>query len=450
MTSPRRWVWLPVLALAMGAAGWLRQWPVALSQPDAGAYRIELNEAVYRVAHDPGLQDVAVVDADGQQVPSMLFAADAPASGQAAQVRVPWFALPDAARLPNSELRVLSERTTDGRVLRVETREAPDARAPQSWLVDASGVKTPVRALRLVLSPDAQVETTVRVEGSDDLMDWRVIASDVGILQLTRDGQVLGQTRVPLPQSARYLRLTQAPGKTPLPLTAIDAETGPAAPDIARQWRDYAPTQVGDGRRSFEFDVDGLQPFDQADVVLPGNSAVSWRLESRDSDEAPWQLRAGPWAQYRIGDAQRSRPQLLAPLRQRQWRLVSDVAVAQTPQLRLGWQPETLMFVASGRAPYRVVAGSVQYQRQDAPLGDLLAGIRADRGADWQPAAATIRGDGEAGDPSALNPARDWKNYALWGVLLLAALLVLAFAASLLRGNASRADKDQGPPPGED
>ena len=185
-------------------------------------------------------------------------------------------------------------------------------------------------------------------------------------------------------------------------------------------------------------------------MVLPGNSAVSWRLESRDSDEAPWQLRAGPWAQYRIGDAQRSRPQLLAPLRQRQWRLVSDVAVAQTPQLRLGWQPETLMFVASGRAPYRVVAGSVQYQRQDAPLGDLLAGIRADRGADWQPAAATIRGDGEAGDPSALNPARDWKNYALWGVLLLAALLVLAFAASLLRGNASRADKDQGPPPGED
>ena len=39
---------------------------------------------------------------------------------------------------------------------------------------------------------------------------------------------------------------------------------------------------------------------------------------------------------------------------------------------------------------------------------------------------------------------------ALDHLRLLAALLVLAFAASLLRGNAPRADKDQGPSPGED
>ncbi|MBE2210200.1 MAG: DUF3999 domain-containing protein [Xanthomonadaceae bacterium] len=448
MTSCKRWVVLPLLLLAMGAAGWLRQWPVSLSQPDAGAYRIELTEAVYRSAHDADLRDVAVIDANDQPVPAMLFAADTPAAGKAQQVGVPWFALPDAAELPSSELRVISERATDGRVLRVETRDITDARAPQSWLVDASALRSPVRALRLGLRTDAQVEARLRVEGSDDLMDWRVLTGDVGILQVTRDGQTLGQTRVPLPQSALYLRMTQTGGE-PLPLTAVNAEIGPAAPVAARQSRDYAPSEVAKDRRSFEFSVDGLQPFDQADVVLPGNSAVSWRLESRDSAETPWQLRAGPWAQYRIGDGQNSRPQLLAPIRQRQWRLVSDVAVAETPKLRLSWQPEVLMFVASGNAPYRVVAGSVQHQRQDAPLGDLLAGIRANRGADWQPAIATIQGEGEAGDPDALRVPHDWKNYALWGVLLLAALLVIGFAVSLLRGrgDASRADEDQGPPP---
>lgn len=448
MTSPRRWCLLPLILLAMGAAGWLRQWPVTLSQPDAGAYRIELGEAVYQNVQDAGLRDVSVVDADGQPVPAMLFDADAPTSGKAQQLSLPWFVLPSSAQLPNSQIRVISERASDGRVLRVEAREtSATPRAPESWLVDASALRSPIAALRLSLAAEAQVEARLRVEGSDDLANWRLLVADAGILQVTREGRALGQTRVALPESARYLRITQTQGQPALPLTAVAAETGAASVEVARQSRDYQPSVIAADRRSFEFRANGRQPFDQADVVLPGNSAVSWRLESRDSDEAPWQLRAGPWAQYRIGDAQRSRPQLLVPMRQRQWRLVSDVAVSETPALRLWWRPEVLMFVASGKPPYRVVAGSAQHQRQDAPLDDLLAGIRADRGADWQPAIARIEGEGEAGDPAALSAPRDWKNYALWGVLLLAALLVAGFAASLLRGNTRRDDKDQGPPP---
>lgn len=448
MTSARRWCLLPVILLAMGAAGWLRQWPVALSEPDAGAYRLELSEAVYRNAHDADLGDVAVLDADGQPVPAMLSAAAAPATGKAEPVSVAWFVLPNGARLPSREIRVLSEQASDGRVLRVETREGvPASGAPESWLVDASALASPVLALHLSFAPDVQIEARFRVEGSDDLANWRLLEADASIMQLTRDGRALRQVRIPLASSARYLRLTQFGGAVAVPVTAVLAETMPAARVHASQWRDYSPGVIATDRRAFEFVVDGFQPFDQADVVLPGNSAVSWRLESRDSAETPWQLRAGPWAQYRIGDAQRSRPQVLGPLRQRQWRLVSDVAVSETPKLRLGWQPELLMFVASGKPPYRVVAGSAQHQRQDAPLDDLLAGIRADRGADWQPATARIEGDGEAGDPAALSAPRDWKNYALWGVLLLAALLVVVFAMSLLRAKPGRDDADQGASP---
>lgn len=448
MRFPRRRYLLPLLLLAIGAAGWLREWPVTLSEPDAGAYRIELTEAVYRNARDAGLRDVAVLDAEGQPAPSMLFAADAPAAGEGARIEVPWFVLPGAAQLPSGEIRVISQRASDGRVLRVETRDGTAAtRAPESWLVDASALKSPIAALRLSLPADAQVEVRLRVEGSDDLANWHLIEADAAVLQLTRAGRAIAQTRVPLADSARYLRLTQVGGDTPLPLTAIHAETAPARGAAASVSRDYSPAVIAADRRTFEFVADGRQPFEQADVVLPGNSAVSWRLESRDSAEAAWQLRAGPWAQYRIGEAQRSRPQPLAPLRQRQWRLLADVAVAETPRLRLSWRPEVLMFVASGRPPYRLVAGSAQQRRQDAPLDALLAGIRAERSADWQPALARISGEGEAGDPAALSAARDWKNYALWGVLLLAALLVVGFAVSLLRGNARRADPDQGPPP---
>lgn len=449
MTSPRLRTFglLSVLGLTMAAAGWLRQWPVSLSAPDAGAYRIELSEAVYRTAVNPDLRDVTVVDADDQPVPAGLFVPDyLPTNRNAPRVDVPWFVLPGAAQLPNSELRVISERATDGRVLRVEARETSNASAAtsKSWLVDTSALREPIVALQLKLPADTQVEARLRIEGSDDLNEWRVLVADAGILQLNREGASLSQSRVSLPETARYMRITQTQGDAALPLTAIAAETGVAPPQVALQWRDYQPSNIAGDRRSFEFDVDGLQPFEQVDILLPGNSAVSWSLESRDNSNTHWQLRAGPWAQYRIGNAESSRPRTMAPLRQRQWRLVSNVAVAETPTLRLWWQPEMLMFVASGKPPYRVVAGSARHQRQDAPLDDLLAGIRASHGADWQPAIALISGDGEASDPAALSAPRDWKNLALWGVLLLAALLVGGFAVSLLRAKTPRTDKDEG------
>ena len=446
MTATRRWSLLPIVVLAMGAAGWLKQWPVTLSEPDAGAYRITLSEAVYRTARDAGLRDVTVVDADGQPVPSMLFSADAPASSNGERIQAPWFVLPGGEQLASGEIRVISERASDGRVLRVEARDGASTTQRGSWLIDASGLRVPVAALLLTLASNAQVEAGFRVEGSDDLANWRMLEADAAVLQLVRDNGQLRQTRIPLSSAARYLRLTQASGVA-VPVTDIAIETSPVAAAVHAEWRDFTPTAVAADRRSFEYIVDGSQPFDQADVVLPGNSAVRWRLESRDSNEAPWSLRAGPWAQYRVGDAQRSRPQVLVPMRHREWRLVSDVAVSKTPTLRLGWQPEVLIFVASGKAPYRLVAGSAQQARQDAPLDDLLADIRAERGADWQPATASINGDGEASDASALSAARDWKNYILWAVLLLAALMVAGFAASLLRGHSRRDERDQPPPP---
>ncbi len=450
MTSPklRALCLLPVLGLTVAAAGWLRQWPVTLSEPDAGAYRIELTEPVYHTAVNPDLRDVTVVDVDGQPVPTMVFDVDAPVASKAERIEMPWFVLPNGAQFPSQQIRVISQQSSDGRVLRVEAREGVSpSRAAESWLADASALRSAVTALHLSLAADAQVEARFRVEGSDDLASWRLLTTDANVLQLARGGRVLSQLRIPLDNAARYLRLTQTSGDA-VPVAAIFAETTPAAKVRSPDSRDFSPSVVAGDRRSFEFLVDGLQPFDQADVVLPGNSAVTWRLESRDNAESPWQLRAGPWAQYRIGDTQRSRAQLLVPIRQRYWRLVSDVAVVETPKLRLSWLPEVLVFVASGKPPYRLVAGSAQQLRQDAPIADLLADIRGERGVGWQPASARIEGPGEMSDPAALSAPRDWKNYALWGVLLLAALVVVGFAVSLLRANAARDDKDQDAPTG--
>ena len=63
---------LLVLALlplgTQASADFARQWPLQLSRPDAGAYRVPLDASVYQAAHWRDLRDVRVLDADGKPV----------------------------------------------------------------------------------------------------------------------------------------------------------------------------------------------------------------------------------------------------------------------------------------------------------------------------------------------------------------------------------------------
>ena len=174
------------------------------------------------------------------------------------------------------------------------------------------------------------------------------------------------------------------------------------------------------------------------DVALAGNHAIEWWLESRDNTDAPWQLRAGPWMAYRVdaaGSGSRSPPQALAGnVRDHYWRLRTNVDVADAPTLRLGYRPESVVFLAQGPAPYALAAGSARAHRADAPIPQLIAELRQQRGTDWQPAPAYLGTARPLAGDAALKPAYDWKSWLLWAVLALGALVVAGFAFSLLRG----------------
>jgi len=64
----------------------------------------------------------------------------------------------------------------------------------------------------------------------------------------------------------------------------------------------------------------------------------------------------------------------------------------------------------------------------------VIAQLREQHGAQWQPAQATVQGAPEvlAGD-AALAPQRDWKQWLLWALLVIGVLIVGGFAVSLLR-----------------
>ena len=116
----------------------------------------------------------------------------------------------------------------------------------------------------------------------------------------------------------------------------------------------------------------------------------------------------------------------------------SDGAVsASAPVLRLGYRPGSVVFLAQGRAPYLLVAGSAAALETRSSLEPMLAALRERNGAQWQPATAGLgAGSERAGNAAYQPPAapRDWKNLVLWAVLVMGALAVTGFAVSLVRG----------------
>ncbi|AVY65833.1 DUF3999 domain-containing protein [Xanthomonas translucens] len=436
---------LALLPLAGFAASqrddYAQQWPLTLQDPAAGAYRVQLDDAVYRSAHLASLGDVEVFNAAGDPLPAALFAAEHAETTPRRQP-LPWFPLPAVAGGGADDLELIAERDTDGSVRRIRTRIASSATASAEagWLIDASALREPLRALSLQWAADAQPrQARYRVEASDDLRDWELLVPEATLVDLANQGKRLQQLRIGIDRQVRYLRLLPL-SPPPLPtLTGVEAELAPAPAAADWHWQQLDALHADPAQHSFDFAAPGRYPVAQLDIALPGNSAIEWRVQSRDSAEAPWQDRAGPWVAYQVGaGASRSPPQALArPVRDRYWRLLATQDPGrQRPALRLGYQPETLIFLAQGGPPYALAAGSARTQRAAAPLAATLQALRAQRGPQWTPATATLGAAVPLAGAAALQaPAtpRDWKTWLLWALLVGGALLVVGFAFSLLR-----------------
>ncbi|MEG3192698.1 DUF3999 domain-containing protein [Lysobacter sp. D1-1-M9] len=438
-------VLLPLVALAAVRDDYATQWPLILSRDDAGAYRVVLDEHVYRQLQTPDLRDFEVINADGVAMPAAVFAPEQPLAKPARRVPLPWFALPAAAADGAAAgWRLISEADADGRLRRVEVRTDDATALPlprTALLLDLSRVREPIVALELQWKPVDALDLGYRVEVSDDLQHWRTLQTQGRLVDLRRDERRLLQRRIELTglrhRPARYLRLTPDRNGQPIEVTALNAELADATVQAAPQWLALQPLRTSSAG-TFEYDSGGRFPVQQVDIAMPGNHAAEWRLESRDAMDADWRPRLGPWVTYNIDDAGRGRRSgartLGGSVRDRYWRLraSSDVAAGE-PVLRLGYRPDVVVLLAQGPTPYRLVAGSARARRAESPLPQLVTALREQNGPAWRPAPAYLGTPQVLAGEAALQPSRDWKTWLLWGVLGLGALVVAGLAASLLR-----------------
>jgi len=334
---------------------------------------------------------------------------------------------------------------SDGTLVSVQERPAGKAAAPRpvAYLLDASQLKAPVAALRFdwESAPGAEI-VKVSIEGSDDLRDWRSLASRSALVRLQQGGQALVQDRVSVGGArVKYFRITWDGGN--FALKSVEAQPAPEVkPPERRVAKAGSPARTKDG--DLVYDLGARLPVEAIRVVFPEpNTVALYEIAVRDGSgkDAPWRtISSGSF--YRIvrdGVEIASPPlELRGRGAAREWRLRPQVKggpEAFTPSLEALWSPAEIVFVAKGEGPFKLAFGDEQAKPTSIPISSLMPGY--EKGAEKKLALAPVGAVQTAAlQPS---PARDLfgdvppRKVALWAVLIVA-VLVLGFMAWRLMG----------------
>ena len=453
----KRWVLTFLLATTASASDprdFARQWPVlghcgtdvsSVAPEDekpvqcADAFALALDESVYRVATRADLGDVVAFNADEEPLafgPMPAAYGPPPATWRES----PWFALPNPDPSQPSDLHLHVSRTTAGDLqLDATLRHGPE-RSISDYLIDVRAPQRSVEAIEFELTlaaPDFSCQ--VRVDASDDLQNWRTLVDAATVAQLRQGGQALARRQVEFaPTVARYLRVQVVDGARGLPLRGVRLLLQPATAgrEIHKRSRIKADFVRRDGR-AFIYRLPARVPVERVNISLADSNAIAaFSVSAREFDARDWAY-IGQLTAFRLRGAGVQLDNEAMPVtssRRGEWRIESNVDLAQAPQLEFDYRPETWLLLTHGRPPFKVAAGSSSKRREDFPLEALVGQVRARVGRDWQPTEASLGAMQTAGGDAALtalDPAGK-RAWLLWGVLLLAALAIIAMVVSLM------------------
>jgi len=420
-------------------------WRLPLATPGEGAfYRVEIPPTVYEGAVRADLGDVRVFNGAGAPVPLAFLAPPPAARAAATPVPLPLFPLRvDRDRRDLGDLTMTVRRDTAGTTVNLSTRDGAAVAGERlaGYLVDASGVDVAVRALTLQLPDGASVSTRVRVEGSDDLANWRVLAANAPVLAVEFGGRRLSRDRVDLAQgAAKYLRVTTEPGQPTLEIAGVRGESADRVMEPARQSRQVKGVADAAIPGEYVFDLGAALPVDRIALDLPEiNTVAPAQVYARRNAKDEWRP-AGASVFYRLKQPDAtdttSPPMAVAAGPARYWKVVVDPrsgGVGSTPPaLTALWIPQSLVFAARGGGPFELAYGSAQALPVALPVGTLVPGFDART----MPAAFATATPGEATTPPALAALKqpiDTRRWLLWSALGIATLVLGWMAWSLSR-----------------
>lgn len=422
-------------------------WRAPIDAPGgASLVRVELPPAALARLQTAAANDVRVFNAAGEVVPFAWLPSPestaAPEEKGAAHPALPLFTVPASARKPpgSVEVRVGGAQPV---WMRIDgTAAGADAKPLDAVLFDTRTERKPLAAIDLQAQVPANTPVRIAAWTSADLAQWTPVAVRGRIYRFDGEGAPTNMRLVfdaPVALEGRYLRLDWAgqEGITVSSITGVLAAALPAPPRV----RVTLPALHESAADTAEVTTGFATPIAALALTTPrDNTLVPVRVFGRNDASQPW-APLGQTVVYRLGtagDVMTNPPLQLHGASVRQLRIVSSNGAALAPaqlHAEAEFAPRQLVFVASGAAPFTLVAGREQADNAALPLPTLLVGAMDVDKARKLPLAALGAAQESAtssGGPEWL-PALTSKRTALWAVLLAGVALLGGVAWTLMR-----------------
>ena len=403
-------------------------------------YEIEIPAAVYRAVTRADLGDVRVFNGQGEVVPHALRPRVAVKEQAGGPVSLPSFPLWGEGANQLDELNLRIDKRGDGAIVEVHSGGKNSAEKKlRGYLLDASALPQALTRLEFDWQSAGSFIGTVRIEGSDDLAHWRVLADNAALARLSFGGQQVTRNRVELRATkVKYLRVSWPESQPPLAALTVLAEPSPIVVAAPRLWQSFAVAPSSGKSGEYGYDLGGAFTFDRLRVRLPQvNTLVQLQVLSRVKSSDEWRLATSALV-YRLRerDAEVASPEIIVTSHgERYWLLRFDQKGGGVGSgdlgIEIGWVPHKLVFAARGGGPFQLAYGSRLVKPAALAIDALIPGYKTK--AEFTVAQATLGEPMTLAGVSRLAASRDFKTLMLWGSLILGVTVLGWMALRLSR-----------------
>ncbi|MFW2374796.1 MAG: DUF3999 family protein, partial [Gammaproteobacteria bacterium] len=418
------------------------QQSVQLSEASKGFRSIDLPAELLYTLQRADMGDLRVFDAKGRAMPTLILRKSVdPVSEQKA---LSFYPLPGKADSGDSLSGVDIERNAGGEVIRIHPRsqhlDSITEAAITRYLLDNQETGSELVQLILDWSQARNGQVSLRIEHSDNLVQWHSLVPKAVLARLQHADDQLEQNVIDLPVSrSRFLRLT-----------VLDADADFSINEVSAQYRQSAmPVQnwlvlgtlkkLPEESGVYGFTIQSALKPEKIQLDTSGDTEfyLSGKLYSRPNEKSVWRLRDRDFVQYVIKQGEqwfRSQALSLGYITDPSYRLelnnAQDLPEAQNLRIKLLMPAYEVVFIAAGKAPFSLAWGNADMEPDNYAMESLFEQFK--QGADDLETVVLERSlILENMEQPQVVVAIDWKAIILWSVLILGVLLAGLMAYQL-------------------
>lgn len=331
-------------------------------------YGVTLPADVYEKVLSEDLHDIAVFNSKGEVLHHEVSSLSKEAREKKEEHRLPFFPF-TIEKGETGYLSVEIETKKNGNITRVISTDVGAGAGKKAYLIDADSIKGKNSELYLSWSRvDGSFVIPVEIESSDDLVAYKNVKR-YNLVDMTFMGNRLHQNSFRLKgNEERYLRLVFP--EQGIDLVDVVAKTGAGDKKTLRHWVKADVEKVMENNTVyFELNKEGSYKIDSVEIGFKEvNSMLGFRVLSSGDDQNSWQSH-GKCLLYSLKnngaiiDSPACRLEYIKGKRVRFEILQNGASLQEDDsQIRLGYVPDNLHFLARGEPPFILAYGSVDHR----------------------------------------------------------------------------------------